>query len=169
MKQILKYILSIVLDNLKMAENKHGVVLALNSGLIVITVGFFSSAKLVITLLNWLVILFASISIFCCFLGLYARNIKVSQKKNFTEKISLLYYKDLSAMSPEELLNCIIINYGLPNNYQYDGFEYDLAKSVIANSKIASKKYFFFNYSILFLSIAVFIDVILMLIVGIIN
>ena len=166
MKQTLKYILSLVTDNLKIAENKHGMLLALSSGLVVITVGFFSYSNTIIIILNWLVIFFASLSIFCCFMGLFSRQIRLNFKHNMLNNISLLYYKDLALLSPTELLNCIIIQYGFPRDYVCDGFENDLAKQIIANSKVAYKKYLFFNYSVIFLGVALFLDIILMAIVG---
>lgn len=157
------------MESLKIAENKHGIILALNSGLVVITVGFFSSGKLIVVILNWFVILFACLSIFCCFLGLFSRDIKIKFKKTNTNEMSLLYYKDIVNLYPEELLKCIIINYNFPENYQVDGFELDLSKQIIANSKVAYKKYLFFNFSLLFLSFALFIDLILMAVVGVIE
>ncbi len=169
MKQILKYILAQVMESLKIAENKHGLILALNSGLVVITIGFFSSSIKIIVVLNWLVILFACLSIFCCFLGLFSRSIKIDLKIKNKNDVSLLYYKDLMNFTPEGLLKCIIINYNLPKDYNYDGFEYDLSKQIIANSKVAYNKYIFFNFSLIFLSIALTLDLILMALVGVIS
>ena len=166
MKQILKYILSLIMENLKIAENKHGVILAINSGLVVITVGFFNSTVKLVIFLNWLVILFACISIFFCFMGLFARNVKFLEKYKNSKHINLLYYKDVSTFSENELLKCIIMNYDFPKDYETDNFEKDLARQIIINSKVATKKFRFFNISILFLIIALFLDVCLMAIMG---
>ena len=169
MKQTLKYILSLVMENLKIAENKHGFILAINSGLVVITVGFFNSEIKLVIFLNWLVILFACISIFFCFLGLFARNIKFLDKYKNPKHINLLYYKDVSTFSELELIKCIIINYGFPKDYVVDNFEKDLAREIIVNSKIAIKKYKLFNISVVFLMVALFLDVSLMAIMGFIS
>lgn len=163
---MLKYILSIVLENMRVAEAKHSTILALNSGLIVITVGFFSSADIWVIILNWLVVLFASISILYCFLGLFARHIKEIEKEPHSQNINLLYFKDIAKFKEEEYLKCIIMQYNFPQDYKTDGFEFDLAKQIIVNSKIANMKYLNFNKSVVFLAIALFLDVVLMGAIG---
>ena len=95
--------------------------------------------------------------------------IKMDLKIKDENNVSLLYYKDLMNFTPEGLLKCIIINYNLPKDYNYDGFEYDLSKQIIANSKVAYNKYIFFNFSLIFLSIALTLDLILMALVGVIS
>lgn len=162
MKQMLKYILSVIMESVKIAENKHGLILALNSGLIALTIGFFNSKNLFLIIMNWLVVLFAGLSIFCCFLGLFARSESDEKLINNKKNPNLLYYKDVANFTPKELLKCIIINYNFPKDYSIDNFELDLSKQIVANSKIAYKKYRFFNFSLVFLGVAIFFDVALM-------
>ena len=166
MKQMLKYILSVVMESMRIAENKHGIILALNSGLIVITVGFFSSNILSVILLNLLVIIMCSISIIFCFLGLFARDISYRRQKHSLKNLNLLYFKDISNFAEKDYLNCIIKAYDFPKDYEPDNFELDLARQIVVNSKIATKKYKFFNQSVIFLVAGLVINIFLMSIVG---
>lgn len=166
MKQMLKYILSLVMENVKIAENKHGLILALNSGLIVVTVGFFNSHFLIVIILNLFVLIFCGISILFCFLGLFARHVNFKKKNKIKGDLNLLYYKDIAEFGIIDYLKCIIINYNFPLDYKIDNFEEDLSKQIIVNSKIATKKFMFFNLSIAFLVAGLVLSVFLMAIVG---
>ena len=169
MKQMLKYILTIVMENVKIAENKHGIILALNSGLIVITVGFFSSAEIIVVILNFFVTFFCAVSILFCFLGLFARNVGFERNKQCKKNINLLYFKDIVNFSEGDYLKCIIINYNFPSDYLIDGFDIDLARQIIANSKVALKKYKMFNKSVFSLALALTFAIVLMALVGFIQ
>ena len=50
--------------------------------------------------------------------------------------------------------------------YKVDGFEVDLSKCIVVNSKISYKKYKLFNISVIFLVLALLTDLILMAVVG---
>ena len=96
MKQTLKYILSVIMDNLKFAEGKHSIIIALNGAIIVLCINFFSSQNLLILILNYGVIFFCGASIIISAMALLSRSIKLKGKKPRKENINLLYFKDLS-------------------------------------------------------------------------
>ena len=156
MKQTLKYILQYVIENLKIAETKHSVIIALNGAVIALTLGFAGSEKVYIIYLNYIVLLFAGLSIIISFSALHARKINVKYKaKKYSDK-NLLYFKNLASMTTEELLLNIIKYYDFPHNYKIDNFEIDLASTIIANSKVAKAKYNLFNKSTFFCVISIF-------------
>lgn len=166
MKQILKYTLNIVLENVRFSETKHSIIISLNGALIVFTAGFFSSKVFEIALLNWSVLLFSAISMLISFSALHSRFDKI--KKDYkTKRInSLLYYRDISSLDTQDYLNRIIINYNFPKDYVCDEYEKDLASEIVANSRLAEIKYSLFNKSIFFLSMALILGIVLFAIVG---
>ena len=150
MKQTLKYILQYVIENLKMAETKHSVIIALNGGVIALSLGFIQSANLAVKYLNYAVLFFAGLSIIISFFALHARSVNVKFKaKKYADK-NLLYFQNLAIMSSEELIKNIIKYYNYPANYKIDNFEIDIASTIIANSKIVKKKFQLFNDSAFF-------------------
>ena len=150
MKQTLKYILQYVIENLKMAETKHSIIIALNGGVIALALGFTSSENLIVRYLDYAVLFFAGLSIIISFFALHARSVNVKFKaKKYSDK-NLLYYQNLAIMRSEELIKNIIKYYGYPENYKTDNFEIDIASTIIANSKIVKRKFQLFNDSALF-------------------
>lgn len=150
MKQTLKYILQYVMENLKIAETKHSIIIALNGGVIALALGFTASEKLLVRYLDYAVLFFAGFSIIISFFALHARNINVKFKAKKYSDSNLLYFQNLANMRSEELLKNIIKYYGYPNNYKIDNFEIDLSSTIIANSKIVKRKFELFNKSTLF-------------------
>lgn len=166
MKQILKYTLNIVIDNVKFSETKHSVIISLNGALIVFTAGFFSSKVFEIALLNWSVLLFSAISMLISFSALHSRFDKVKRNVKTSRVNSLVYYKDISSLNTQDFLNRIIISYNFPKDYVCDEYEKDLASEIIANARLAEIKYSLFNKSIFFLSLALIFGIVLFAIVG---
>ena len=62
MKQTLKYIYSVLTENLKFAEGKHSILIALNSALAVFVSTYLTSQNIVVKLIACLIIIFAVIS-----------------------------------------------------------------------------------------------------------
>ena len=62
MKQLLKYILSQILEHQKMAETKHGVAIALISGFVVAMINFISSENILIKTAAIVSLIFCMIS-----------------------------------------------------------------------------------------------------------
>ena len=150
MKQTLKYILQYVIENLKMAETKHSVIIALNGGVIALSLGFTQTENLIARYTIYAVLFFAGLSIIISFFALHARNVNVKFKaKKYTDK-NLLYFQNLAIMSSEELIKNIIKYYNYPQNYKIDNFEIDIASTIIANSKIVKRKFQLFNDSAFF-------------------
>src|SRR5574344_1191563 len=135
MKQMLKYILAVVTENLKFAESKHSFIIAINSGIIVVVTSFFMQNSGFYAVLIWFVLVFCGMSIFLSFIGLHARNILIKSKAKINKADNLLYYKDISKYSETEYLKSIIMQYEFPKDYQVDGFEIDLSKQIITSSK----------------------------------
>ena len=150
MKQTLKYILQYVLENLKMAETKHSIIIALNGGVVALSIAFVKTEISLLKYLNYLVLFFSGLSIIISFFALHARDVKVKIKAKKYSDNNLLYYNNLSILTSEELIKNIIKYYGYPDNYKIDNFEIDIASTIIANSKIVKRKFKLFNDSALF-------------------
>lgn len=166
MKQTLKYMLAVVMENLKFAESKHGVIIALNGAIIVLCINFFSYQNIWISILNWCVILFCGISIVTSFFALLSRNILNKKKKAKTENVNLLYFKDISKLTYTELLYNVIKKYNFPEDYKYDGLDEDLCKQIVANAKVATLKFELFNKSMFFLILGLSCALIMCAMVG---
>ena len=150
MKQTLKYILQYIIENLKIAETKHSIIIALDGAVVALAISLNSSNLPVSKYLNYAVLFFASLSIIISFFALHSRSINVKFKAKKYSDTNLLYYQNLAIMSSEELLNNIIKFYNFPANYKIDNFEIDLSSTIIANSKVVSQKFSLFNKSTVF-------------------
>lgn len=167
MKQTLKYILQYVIENLKVAETKHSVIIALNGAVIALILGYLNLPSLVIKGLNWAIIFFCGLSIIVSFFALHSRKIKVKNKfKNLADK-NLLYYRNLAGMSSAELIENIIEFYDFPADYKIDNFDIDLSNTIIANSIVVEIKYRLFNKSVFFSVIGIICALIMFAMVGI--
>ncbi len=150
MKQTLKYILQYVLENLKIAETKHSIILALDGAVVAVVLGFAKSEIYIAKIMSWIVLGFSILSIIISFVALHSRDVKVKFKpKKYTDK-NLLYYQNLATMNSGELLNNIIKFYNYPSTYKIDNFEIDLASTIIANSRVVRLKFKLFNDSVFF-------------------
>lgn len=149
MKQTLKYIYSVVFDNLKFAEAKHTLVLTLASAVMAFATTLFTQN----TLQNILIIasiVFALVAIFYSFVALVARNVKVKQK-NTKNKTNLIYYKHIMKYSEEGYIEEIKKEYEFTKAYKPDNMDYDLARQIIAVSKLTYIKFLYFNFAVIFL------------------
>lgn len=167
MKQTLKYILQYLLENIKIAETKHSVAIALNGAIIALSLTFLSNTNNTVRLLNWLVLFFCGLSIIISFFALHSRSIRVKNKFKKTQDKNLLYYKNLSQMSSSELLENIILYYNFPQDYQIDNFDTDLALTIIANSKVVCAKYNLFNKSTFFSVVGIICALVMFAMVGV--
>ena len=93
MKQTLKYILQYLLENIKIAETKHSIIIALNGAIIALSLSFLSDANYVVRFLNWLVIFFCGMSVILSFFALHSRTVKVKTRFKKIEDKNMLYYK----------------------------------------------------------------------------
>ena len=149
MKQTLKYIYSIVYENMKFAEAKHSIVLTLASAVIAFSTTFFST----IVRQNLFVIasiIFALIAILYSFVALIARKVRAKQKRP-KDNDNLLFYKDILRYNEETYIDKIKRKYSFTTIYKPDKMDYDLAKEIIITSKLASLKFLYFNFAVLFL------------------
>ena len=150
MKQTLKYILQYIIENLKIAETKHSIIIALDGAVVALALSLSNQEILLSKYLNYAVLFFSGFSIIISFFALHSRSISVKFKAKKYSDSNLLYYQNLAVMSSEELLKNIIKFYNFPANYKIDNFEIDLSSTIIANSKVVSQKFSLFNKSILF-------------------
>ena len=162
MKQTLKYIYGIIFDNLKFAEAKHSIVITISGAVIAFATTFFSNDTIQ-NLFAISSIIFSLISIFYSFVALVSRNIKVKQKK-VKKNLNLLFYKDLMHFDEQTLIEVIKKEYAFTKIYKQDKMDLDLAKIIIATSKLTYIKFIYFNFAVLFL-IASIISIILSVLV----
>ena len=152
MKQMLKYILNSIIQQQQYAEQKHGFVLAINSGIIVLTVSFFSNSGPIILFLNFCVLVMCGTSLCLNLLALYSRVITIKNNKvNSLIKCNMLYFGNIAYFSEEEFLIRIKSQYNFPENYIFDNFDKDLARQIVVNSRVVAIKHRLFNKSLLFL------------------
>ncbi len=149
---MLKYILSLITHQQQYAEQKHSFILAINSGIIVLTVNFFTNNGPVVLLLNFCVLVMCGVSLCLNLLALYSRVIKTKNTKlNSLCKCNMLYFGNISYFSEEEFLIRIKSQYNFPESYTFDDFDRDLARQIVINSRVVSIKHNLFNKSLLFL------------------
>lgn len=166
-KQTLKYIYSVLTENLKFAEGKHSILIALNSALAVFVSTYLTSRNIIVKLIACLIIIFAVISLFFNFLALFSRNIKYTKNIKYSENnLNLIYYKHIINFSYDKYLEAIKKEYDFPKEYCFDGLEKDLSKQIIAISHVTNFKFSFFNYSLLFLMFELIFTIINVCIVG---
>lgn len=149
MKQTLKYIYSVVFDNMKFAEAKHTLILTLSSAVLAFATTFFGD-NVIQNLLAVASIIFALIAIFYSFVALVARNVKIKQK-HIQGAESLLYYKHIMRFDEKTYIEKIRTKYSYTNLYKPDEMDYDIAKQIISVSKLAWIKFLYFNFAVVFL------------------
>ena len=149
MKQTLKYIYGIVYENLKFAEAKHTLILTLSSAVLAFETTFFglNSIENILVVSS---IIFALIAIFYSFVALVARKVN-TKSKNIKGNESLLYYKHIMRFGYLTYIEAIKNNYSFTNIYKPDNMDFDLAKQIIATSKLAWIKFIYFNFAVTFL------------------
>ena len=149
MKQTLKYIYSVVFDNLKFAEAKHTLILTLASAVLAFATTFFS-VNTIQNLLAIASVVFALIAIFYSFIALVARKVKIKQRR-IKNSFNLIFDKDILHFDDFGYIDAIKKEYDFTKIYKPDKMDYDLAKQIIAVSKLAYIKFLYFNFSVVFL------------------
>ena len=149
MKQTLKYIYSVIFDNLKFAEAKHTLVLTLASAVIAFATTFFGNNNYQ-NIFAVASIIFSLIAIFYSFVALVAKRVRLKQKKVKGQE-NLISYKHIMRFDEVGYINAIKKQYNFTNIYQPDDMDFDLAKLIITTSKLAYIKYLYFNFAVVFL------------------
>lgn len=166
MKQTLKYIYDKLLDLIKIAEAKYSITLALASGVIVLGSSFIGNTNVYTKILASGTVIFALISVVYGFVALFARSIKVRPKTKPHHTTNLLFYKTIIHFDEETFLQEIKTKYSFPSTYKFDEFDRDLARSVIAQARVANVKFLYFNISLFFLLLSVFMAVAMVMVLG---
>lgn len=151
MKQLLKYILSQLLEHQKIAETKHSVGIALAGGLAVIITSFITSTTVIVKIFAIISLVFCLLSLMFSFLAVSSKLISIKVKRKTNKSINYLYFEDIKNFTPKAFLGGIAKAYNFPAEYEPDVFEMDLAKTIIITSKRISSKYNLFNISTTFL------------------
>lgn len=164
MKQTLKYIYSVVYENLKFSEAKHTLILTLSSAVIAFATTFFGN-NIIQNLLTTASIIFALIAIFYSFVALVARNVRVKQKRT-AKNTNLIYYKHIMRFDEMGYIESIRRDYDFTKLYKPDNLDYDLAKQIIAVSKLAYIKFLYFNFAVVFLVASIICTILTVLVRG---
>ena len=96
MKQTLKYIYNVLSENLKFAESKHGILIALNSALAVFVSGYLTHELFVVKFASCLIIVFVMFSLFFNFMALLSRKIRYQKNIKYREADLNLIYQILA-------------------------------------------------------------------------
>lgn len=153
MKQTLKYIYSIIYDNMKFAEAKHTIILTLSSAVIAFATTFFGNNKFQNVLASGGIV-FALISILYSFVALIARKVRIKAKKSANNQ-NLIFYKNVMKFDENTYISNIKKKYSFTNIYTPDQMDYDLAKTIIATARLAYIKFLYFNFAVLFLILSI--------------
>ena len=168
MKQTLKYIYERLLENMKFAEGKHAITIALASAVVVFAISFLSLSTPFVATLSAGCIAFALISILYSFIALSARKVSI---KNFrgreNVRYNLMYYKDIMLFDVEHYVMTLKKQYNMPKGYKPDEFDMDLARQIISVAKVTNIKFVYFNMSLIFLFLSLICAVIVILILGV--
>lgn len=157
MKQILKYIYAQLYENLKFAESKNSIAITLSSAVIVFAVTFISQTDFIVVAISSLAIALCLISIILSFCGITAKHINLPVKDKHKDNYNLMYYKDILNFNVEVYAKTIKKDYNLPRGYEIDNQDYDLCKQIITTAKSINKKFSYFNFSLLFIFLGIFI------------
>ena len=150
MKQTLKYIYSIVYEDMKFAESKHNIVLTLSGAVIAFSTTFFSSNNIQ-TIFAVASIIFSLIAILYSFVALVARRVRTRQRKHVNSKTNLVSYKDIIQYDEIGYIKAIKNDYEFLKIYKPDKMDYDLSTEIITTSKLAWIKNLYFNLAVIFL------------------
>lgn len=151
MKQTLKYIYERLYEQIKYAEAKHSVSIALASALTVFSATYLNNSLTVVTVLSAISIIFSLISVIYSFLALSVHNFSTKRNRANKRTNNYLYYRNIARFDEKTYLDEIMKNYPFLKGYKPDAFDYDLANQVITTSKAISQKFTFFNFAITFL------------------
>lgn len=166
MKQTLKYIYERLIDIIKIAEGKYSITLALASGVIVLGSSFIGQESFYIRVLAGGTIVFSLISIIYGFVALFARNVRLFRKRMPKNDKNLMFYKTIIKFDEYAYVDEIKKKYNFPKSYKPDEFDYNLARSVIAQARVVNIKFLYFNLSLLFLLLSVFLAVVMVMLLG---
>ena len=158
----LKPIYSSVIDLLKFAESKNAALLVSDSALIYAIMGFLKDNK-AYTTLDVLITIYASIfllfisSIIC--LVSFIPKIKIDWLATIRrprEDDNLIFYGDIASYGSQEYLQSLCIGINIDIN-KVDQIEKYYAQQIIANSRIALRKFQCFNVSIILTLLAMLV------------
>jgi len=142
----LKDIFTNVNEWLKFAEAKHAGLIVLNSGII------FGILTLQSTLPGGVLVcsvLLVGASLYTSFASLFPLTLKgIEDKKNF-DQINVYFSGDLARLGKDDLKQ--IMRKQMKFTHEFDGMEEDLIQQIIANARVAARKYFLFKVALILL------------------
>lgn len=144
------------MENLHFAEGKHNISITLSSAVIVFAASQFSIYTQLGSVFASCAIVACAASLFCSFWALSSRKIRFFHAfKKSQNATNLIYFQDVSNFDEQSFIKKIQVDYSLPKAYKPDGFDFDLARQIIANSKVAKIKFRLFNAALTFLALAI--------------
>ena len=142
----LKDIFTNVNEWLKFAEAKHAGLIVLNSGIVfgILTL----QASLPGLVLMFSVFLIGA-SLYTSFASLFPLHLKVLEDKKDFDQINVYFSGDLARLGKDDLKTILIRQ--TKTHHVFDGMEEDLIQQIIANSRVAARKYFLFKVALILL------------------
>lgn len=165
MKQTLKYIFDKLYENMKYAEGKHSIILALSSAVIAFASTFFNNDNIFQNIFASTCLIFALISIIYCFCALIAKNPAIKAHKN-VKCDNLLNYRSIITHDEETYLKALKEEYTFLKDYKPDEFDKDLTRQIIKVAKSINVKFTYFNFSIVFLVFSILSAIVTVMIRG---
>lgn len=142
----LKDIFSNVNEWLKFAEAKHAGLIVLNSGIIFGILTVQSSMPSVVLIFS---ILLIGASLYTSFASLFPLTLKsIEDKKDFNQ-INVYFSGDLARLGKDDLK--MILLKQMKIQHEFDGMEDDMIQQIIANARVAGRKYYLFKVAMILL------------------
>lgn len=131
---------------LKFAEAKHAGLIVLNSGIIFGILTLQSGLPGIVLVFA---ILFVGASLYTSFASLFPLTLKSIEDKKDFDQINVYFSGDLARLGKDDLKQ--IIQKQMKITHAFDGMEEDLIQQIIANARVAARKYFLFKVALILL------------------
>lgn len=142
----LKDIFTNVNEWLKFAEAKHAGLIVLNSGTV------FGLLTIQSGMPGWVLMLavfFVGASLYTSFASMFPLTLKgIEDKKDF-DQINVYFSGDLARLGKDDLKQIMLKQMKI--QHTFDGMEEDLIQQIIANARVAARKYFLFKVALILL------------------
>lgn len=131
---------------LKFAEAKHAGLIVLNSGIIFGILTLQSGLPGIVLVFA---VLFVGASLYTSFASLFPLTLKSIEDKKDFDQINVYFSGDLARLGKDDLKQ--IIQKQMKITHAFDGMEEDLIQQIIANARVAARKYFLFKVALILL------------------
>lgn len=142
----LKDIFTNVNEWLKFAEAKHAGLIVLNSGIIFGILSLPVNLPVFVLLFS---ILLVVASLYTSFASMFPLHLKAIEDKKDFDQINVYFSGDLARLGKDDLKTILLKQ--TKSHHVFDGMEEDLIQQIIANSRVAARKYFLFKVALILL------------------